>query len=123
VHPSSLIFFLCPEGIANDQALHKEHSIKHKTNEKNSFLSTKIDFHTFILLYAKLSANSSFDSTESPSSNVGNPKLLPISQQTDISLMSGRQYKKSSSPLSLNTNAPLDTLASGHSVELLVLLL
>jgi hypothetical protein len=88
----------------------------------NLFLNTKIDFHTFILLYAKLSANSSFDSTESPSSNVGNPKLLPISRQIDISLLSGRQYKKSSSPLPLKTNAPSDISASGHSVELLVLL-
>jgi hypothetical protein len=32
--------------------------------------------------------------------------LLPISRQTDISLLSGRQYKKYSSPLPLNTNAP-----------------
>jgi hypothetical protein len=90
-YSASFVFdiFLCPEGIAKDQALHKEHSIKHK-QMKNSFLSTKIDFHTFILLYAKLSANSSFDSTESPSSNVGNPKLLLISRQTNISLLSGR---------------------------------
>jgi hypothetical protein len=34
--------------------------------------------------------------------------LLPISRQTDISLLSGRQYKKSSSPLPLNTNAPFE---------------
>jgi hypothetical protein len=63
-------------------------------------------FCTFKLLYAKLSASSFFDNTESPSSSVGNPKLLLISRQTEISLMSGRQYKKSSSPLPLNINAP-----------------
>jgi hypothetical protein len=78
VHPSSSIFF-CPEGIAKDQALQKEHNIKHNQMKK-IVLSTKIDFHTFILLYAKLSANSSFDSTESSSSNVGNLKLLLISR-------------------------------------------
>jgi hypothetical protein len=42
----------------------------------------------------------------SVSSSFGNLMLLPISRQTDISLLSGRQYRKSSSPLSLNTNAP-----------------
>jgi hypothetical protein len=31
---------------------------------------------------------------------------LLISRQTEISLLSGRQYKKSSSPLPLNINAP-----------------
>jgi hypothetical protein len=63
-------------------------------------------FRTFKLLYAKLSARSSFDNTESPFSSIENPKLLLISRQTEISLLSGRQYKKSSSPLSLNINAP-----------------
>jgi hypothetical protein len=42
----------------------------------------------------------------SVSSSFGNLMLLPISRQTNISLLSGRQYRKSSSPLSLNTNAP-----------------
>ena len=75
-----------------------------------------------MLLYAKLLASSSFDSIERPSSSFGNPKLLPISRQTDISLLSGRQYKKSSSPLSLNTNAPSGISIFGHNVVLLVFL-
>jgi hypothetical protein len=85
-------------------------------------LFSKIHFLTFKLLYAKLSANSSFDSTESPSSSVGNPKLLLISQQTEISLLSGRQYKKSSSPLPLKINAPSDISIFGHRTELLAFL-
>jgi hypothetical protein len=74
--------------------------------EKFCFQVQKSHSLTFKLLYAKLSANSSFDSTESLSSSVGNPKLLLISRQTEISLLSGRQYKKASSPLPLNINAP-----------------
>ena len=73
-------------------------------------------------MYAKLSANSSFDSTESLSSSVGNPKLLPISRHTEISLLSGRQYKKSSSPLPLKINAPSDISIFGHRAEPLVFL-
>jgi hypothetical protein len=92
-------------GIAKDQALQEEYNIKYKQMKKFIF-KYKIDFYTFMLLYAKLSANSSFDSIERPSSSFGNQKLLPISRQTDISLLSERQYKKSSSPLPLNTNAP-----------------
>jgi hypothetical protein len=75
-----------------------------------------------MLLYAKLLANSSFDNTERPSSSFRNLKLLPISQLTDISLLSGRQYKKSSSPLPLNTNAPSGISVFGHNIELLVFL-
>jgi hypothetical protein len=66
----------------------------------------KVNFYTFILLYARLSARSSFDMAERPSSSFGNPILLAISRQTDISLLSGRQYRKSSSSVSLNTKAP-----------------
>jgi hypothetical protein len=76
-----------------------------------------------MLLYVKLSASSSFDKIERPSSSFGNPMLLPISRQTDISLLSGRQYKKSSSPLPLNTNAPSNISIFGHSVVLLTFLL
>jgi hypothetical protein len=75
-----------------------------------------------MLLYAKLSASSSFDNIERPSSSVGNLMLLPISRQTDISLLSGRQYRKSSSPLPLNTNAPSGILIFEHSVALLAFL-
>ena len=80
----------------------------------------KVDFYTFILLYARLSARSSFDITKRPSSSFGNPILLAISRQTDISLLSGRQYRKSSSLVPLNTKAPLDILIFGHNIELLV---
>jgi hypothetical protein len=66
----------------------------------------KCNSYTFMLLYAKLSASSSFDMIERPSCSFGNPMLLPISRQTDISLLFGRQYKKSSSPLPLNTSVP-----------------
>jgi hypothetical protein len=98
---------LRPEGVAKNQALQKKCGIKYKQIKQILVFNTKkIHSHTFKLLYAKLSASSSFDSTESPSSSVGNPKLLLISRQTEISLLSGRQYKKSSSPLSLNINAP-----------------
>jgi hypothetical protein len=112
---------LSSEGIAKDQALQEEYNIKYKQMKKFVF-KYKIDFHTFMLLYAKLSGNSFFDNTERPSSSFGNPKLLPISRLTDISLLSGRQYKKSSSPLPLNTNAPSGISVFGHSVELLVFL-
>jgi hypothetical protein len=37
--------------------------------------------------------------------------------------LSGRQYKKSSSPLPLNINAPFGYLVSGHKIELPVFLL
>ena len=76
-----------------------------------------------MLLYAKLLASSSFDKIERPSSSFGNPMLLPISRQTDISLLSGRQYRKSSSPLPLNINAPSGISIFGHNVVLLVVLL
>jgi hypothetical protein len=83
----------------------------------------KINFYTFMLLYARLSASSSFDKIERPPSSFGNPMLLPISRQTDISLLSGRQYRKSSSSLPLNTNAPSDISIFGCSVVLLACLL
>src|SRR5687767_11954909 len=107
-YSASFVFgtFLRPEGVAKNQALQKKCGIKYKQIKKICFYVQKTHSHTFKLLYAKLSVNSSFDSIESPSSSVGNPKLLLISRQTEISLLSRRQYKKSSSPLSLNINAP-----------------
>jgi hypothetical protein len=66
----------------------------------------KVNFYTFILLYVRLSARSSFDMIERPSSSLGNPILLAISWHRDISLLSGRQCKKSSSLVPLNTKAP-----------------
>jgi hypothetical protein len=66
----------------------------------------KVNFYTFMLLYARISARSSFNIAERPSSSFGNPILLAISRQTDIYLLSGRQYRKSSSLVPLNTKAP-----------------
>jgi hypothetical protein len=106
VHPSSSIFFCALRALLRIKPCKRSIILSISKGKKIFFKYKKFDFHTFILLYAKLSANSSFDSTESPSSNVGNPKLLLISRQTHISLLSGRQYRKSSSPLPLNTNAP-----------------
>jgi hypothetical protein len=62
-------------------------------------------FCTFRLLYARLSVRSFFDMVERPASSVGNPIFLAIFQQTDISLLSGRQYRKSSSSVPLYTKA------------------
>jgi hypothetical protein len=57
----------------------------------SKFINYKVhSFCTFILLYARLSARSSFDMAERPTSSFGNPILLAISRQTDISLLSGR---------------------------------
>jgi hypothetical protein len=42
------------------------------------------NFCTFRLLYARLSARSSFDMAERPASSFGNPILLAISWQTDL---------------------------------------
>jgi hypothetical protein len=83
----------------------------------------KVNFYTFMLLYARLSASSSFDEIKRSSSSFGNPMLLPISRQTDISLLSRSQYRKSSSSLPLNTNAPSDISIFGRSVVLLAFLL
>jgi hypothetical protein len=71
----------------------------------------KVDFYTFMLLYARLSARSSFDIAERPSSSFRTPILLAISRQTDISLLSGRQYRKSTSLVPLNTKAPFGYLS------------
>jgi hypothetical protein len=51
-----------------------------------------------MLLYARVSGSSSFDKIERPSSSFGNPMLLHISQQTDISLLSRRQCSTSPIP-------------------------
>jgi hypothetical protein len=61
---------------------------------------------TFRLLYARLSARSSFDIADRPSSSFENLMFLAIFRQTDISLLSGRHYRKSSSPVPLYTKDP-----------------
>jgi hypothetical protein len=53
-----------------------------------------------------LSARSSFDIADRPNSSFGNPIFLVISPQTDISLLSGRQYINSSSSVPLYTKDP-----------------
>jgi hypothetical protein len=80
-------------------------------------------FYTFILLYARLLARSSFDMVKRPSSSFRNPILLAISRQTDISLLSRRQYRKSSSSVPLNTKAPFGYFSFWRSVWLLRFLL
>jgi hypothetical protein len=47
-----------------------------------------------------------------PASSFGKPILLAISRQMDNSLLSGRQYKKSSSLVPLNTKASFGYFSS-----------
>jgi hypothetical protein len=77
------------------------------------FISFKIhNFCTFRLLFARLSARLAFVMAQRPASSFGKPILLAISRQTDNSLLSGRQYKKSSSSVLLNTKAPFGYFSS-----------
>jgi hypothetical protein len=106
VQPSSSALFYALKALLRIKPCKEEERIK-RDKQNTSFPYFKVNYHNFILLYARLSARSSFDKTEWPSSSFGNPILLAISRQTDISLLSGRQYRKSSSLVSLNTKPPL----------------
>jgi hypothetical protein len=96
---SSSAFFCALTALLRIKPCKKEERINIRIKD---FISMSINFKvhnfcTFRLLYARLSARSSFDMAERPASSFENPILLAISRQTDISLLSGRQYMKSSS--------------------------
>jgi hypothetical protein len=104
VQLSSSVFFCALKALLRIKPCKKK---KELSMPMKYFVSNfKVNFYTFILLYARLSARLSFDKIERPSSSFGNPILLAISWQTNISLLFGRHYKKSSSLVSLNTKAP-----------------
>jgi hypothetical protein len=114
VQLSSSAFFCALRALLRIKPCKKKERIS--TKMKN-FVSKSINYKvlslcTFILFYARLSGRSSFDMAERPASSFGNPILLAISWQTDISLLSWRQYRKSSSSVPLNSKAPFGYFSS-----------
>jgi hypothetical protein len=89
VHLSSSAFFCALKALLRIKPYKKK---KELSMTMKYFISNfKVNnFYIFILLFARLSARSSFDMAERPSSSFRNPILLAISRQTDISLLSER---------------------------------